>query len=81
MSRARAVHWVDLDKTLAVAECYGPTFQGEGPSAGRPALVLRLSRCNLACPSCDVPYTWDWARFSPAAESRRFSASELAKWV
>jgi organic radical activating enzyme len=35
-----------------------PSLQGEGPSAGRPCVFLRLSRCNLACHWCDTAYTW-----------------------
>ncbi|MCW1985753.1 UNVERIFIED_ORG: organic radical activating enzyme [Sphingomonas sp. R1F5B] len=34
------------------------SLQGEGPSAGRPSLFIRLSRCNLACHWCDTAYTW-----------------------
>ena len=34
------------------------SLQGEGPSAGRPSVFLRLSRCNLACRWCDTAYTW-----------------------
>ncbi len=37
------------------------SLQGEGPSAGRPSVFIRLSRCNLACVWCDTAYTW---RFS-----------------
>lgn len=69
---------------LIVAECFGdgqPTFQGEGPSCGTPALFIRLSRCNLTCSWCDTPYTWDWGRFNPQAESIRSSAEELAAWA
>ena len=54
--------------TLAVAEVFGPTFQGEGPSTGRRAGFVRLGRCNLDCRWCDTPYTWDWERFDPAVE-------------
>ena len=32
--------------------------QGEGPSAGKPCVFIRLSRCNLACTWCDTAYTW-----------------------
>jgi 7-cyano-7-deazaguanosine (preQ0) biosynthesis protein QueE len=53
---------------LAVAEVFGPTFQGEGPSMGRRCSFLRLSGCNLRCTWCDTPYTWDWSRYDPAAE-------------
>lgn len=42
------------------------TRQGEGPTAGRPAVFLRLHRCNLRCGAaggwrCDTWYTWDEA--------------------
>jgi 7-carboxy-7-deazaguanine synthase len=43
-----------------LSELFGPTFQGEGPSAGRRAAFLRLGLCNLDCSWCDTPYTWDW---------------------
>jgi 7-carboxy-7-deazaguanine synthase len=61
---------------LLVAEIFGPTFQGEGPSAGQLAVFVRLSRCNLACSWCDTPYTWDRTRFDLAAESRLMSQAE-----
>lgn len=69
---------------LIVAECFGvevPTFQGEGPSCGHPALFIRLSRCNLTCAKCDTKYTWDWSRFDPRTESARRTAAELADWA
>ena len=56
--------------TLVVSEVFGPTIQGEGPSAGRPAGFVRLGRCNLACDWCDSAYTWDWERYDPAEELR-----------
>lgn len=59
------------DGELVVAEVFGPTFQGEGPSTGRRAAFVRLGRCNLDCVWCDTPFTWDWDRFDPAAELRR----------
>jgi 7-carboxy-7-deazaguanine synthase len=45
---------------LTVSEVFGPTVQGEGPSAGRRCGFVRLGRCNLDCAWCDTPYTWDW---------------------
>lgn len=48
------------EQLLTVSEVFGPTFQGEGPSAGRRAMFVRLGRCNLDCKWCDTPYTWDW---------------------
>jgi organic radical activating enzyme len=64
-----------------VAELFGPTFQGEGPATGQRALFVRLSRCNLRCPPCDTPYTWDWTRFDPRSESRRMTVDEITEWV
>lgn len=51
------------DHLLYVAEVFGPTFQGEGPSRGRRAGFVRLGGCNLHCTWCDTPYTWDSDRF------------------
>lgn len=65
------------DGELVVAEVFGPTFQGEGPSTGRRAGFVRLGRCNLDCAWCDTPFTWDWERFDPAAELRRASVPSI----
>lgn len=32
------------------------TIQGEGPDAGRPAIFLRLAKCNLRCYFCDTEF-------------------------
>ncbi|WP_405842589.1 7-carboxy-7-deazaguanine synthase QueE [Streptomyces platensis] len=74
----------DMAFDLIVAECFGvdqPTFQGEGPSTGVPALFIRLSRCNLTCGWCDTKYTWDWKRFDPRKESRRRTVVDLLAWA
>ena len=34
------------------------TLQGEGITAGRPALFIRLQGCNLTCDWCDTKFTW-----------------------
>nr|WSW48661.1 7-carboxy-7-deazaguanine synthase QueE [Streptomyces sp. NBC_01001] len=69
---------------LIIAECFGvdqPTFQGEGPSCGCPALFIRLSRCNLTCDWCDTKESWDWSQFDPRAVSKRMSVAELLAWA
>lgn len=53
-------HAIDGNDLLVVNEIFGPTVQGEGPSAGRHCVFLRLGGCNLSCRWCDTPYTWDW---------------------
>lgn len=69
------------ERPLLVAEMFGPTVQGEGPSCGRQALFVRLSRCNLACPDCDTPFTWDWRRFDVSSETQRVPVREAISWV
>lgn len=44
---------------LHLAEVFGPTFQGEGPSLGRRCAFVRLAGCNLTCAACDTTYAWN----------------------
>ena len=60
-----------------VSEVFGPTLQGEGPSAGQAAGFVRLGRCNLACRWCDTPYTWDWESHDPAAELTTMAVDDV----
>lgn len=47
------------DKLMVTSVFY--TLQGEGPYAGRPAVFVRLSKCNLACDFCDTTFErGDW---------------------
>jgi 7-carboxy-7-deazaguanine synthase len=64
---------------LVVSEVFGPTFQGEGPSAGRRAGFVRLGRCNLSCVWCDSRHTWDWDRYDPALELSGIATIELVR--
>lgn len=66
---------------LRVAETFGPTFQGEGPSAGQRAVFIRLSGCPVRCSWCDEPQTWDWSRFDRRAESRPMTAEQVFAWA
>jgi 7-carboxy-7-deazaguanine synthase len=72
---------VTREPGLAVSEVFGPTFQGEGPSAGRLAAFIRLSGCPLSCQWCDTPWTWQWDRFDRRAEQRRITVPELLAWA
>lgn len=67
-------------RRLLVAEMF-TTVQGEGPSSGRQAVFVRLSRCNLSCPSCDTPFTWDTSRYDLRAETRPLRGEQIVTWV
>ncbi|GGS93394.1 7-carboxy-7-deazaguanine synthase QueE [Streptomyces chromofuscus] len=84
MTGSSAQAGVDREFWLIVSEVFGdtkPTFQGEGPSTGVPALFIRLAQCNLTCSWCDTKYTWDWKRYDIAKETHRRSVEELIAWA
>lgn len=56
---------------IDVNEIFGPTFQGEGSSAGQHCLFVRLAHCNLECSWCDTPYTWAFT--SPKMDKHKSS--------
>ena len=68
-------------QTLVVNECFGPTVQGEGASAGRRCGFVRLGRCNQQCQWCDEPQTWAWDRFDPAAELHEMAVDDVVAAV
>jgi 7-carboxy-7-deazaguanine synthase len=74
------------DTALAIAEAFGPTFQGEGPSIGRRCSFVRLSGCNQGYCWCDTPYTWDWGgvtghAYRRSEESHSLDAGAIFDWV
>jgi organic radical activating enzyme len=41
------------------------SIQGEGPTAGLPAVFIRLQGCSVGCRWCDTKYSWDPAGGRP----------------
>jgi 7-carboxy-7-deazaguanine synthase len=62
---------------LLVSEIF-ESVQGEGPSAGEPAVFLRLARCNLHCRYCDTRYTWDFERYRYEDEVHERGVTDVA---
>jgi len=55
------------------------SIQGEGISAGMPAVFLRLAFCNLRCDWCDTKYTWDWKHYDRREQVIEKSAQEIGR--
>ena len=60
-------------KTMRVKEIFY-SLQGEGTYTGRPAIFVRFSGCNLACPFCDTDFKGgdDYSEDSLIDEIRKF---------
>jgi len=56
-----------MPDTLIVNEIYR-TLQGEGTTAGRPCVIVRLTGCNLHCTWCDTAHARDEGREMTVAE-------------
>lgn len=67
--------------SLVVAEIFGCTVQGEGPSTGRRCSFVRLGGCNLSCTWCDTPETWDASRFDLRATLTRTPVGDIVRRV
>lgn len=65
---------------LKVSELFA-SIQGEGPSAGRPSVFLRLAQCNLHCAWCDTKYTWDFRTYRYEDEVRLESVESIARSI
>lgn len=70
-----------MTNLVPLSEAFGPTLQGEGPHAGRPASFLRLGGCNLSCSWCDSAYTWDAQRYSLREEIALLSVEEVLERI
>ena len=53
------------------------SIQGEGNNAGKHAVFLRTSECNLKCVWCDTKYTWDWKNYDYSKEVNEISIKEV----
>lgn len=65
---------------LRISELFA-SLQGEGASAGEPAVFLRLGDCNLNCRYCDTPYSWDWEHYERQKELSEQDVLEVASRV
>jgi organic radical activating enzyme len=66
--------------SLQISEVFA-SLQGEGPSAGQPAVFVRAANCNLACRWCDTRYSWDWRTYEVESHARRLEIAPLVDAV
>ncbi len=59
-----------MEKKIKVVEIFR-TVEGEGSWIGLPVSFIRLEGCNLRCPWCDTPYSYDGKTY------REYSLEEL----
>lgn len=64
INKQRAEQQLEDPDTILVHHVWA-TMQGEGPHAGRPAVFVRLTGCNIRCPACDTDYTSQRNSLSP----------------
>jgi hypothetical protein len=74
-------------RTARVSEIFGPTFQGEGNTAGERAIFIRFGLCNLDCGVggapmvCDTAYSWDDTQYDLDAELTTMTDLEIWETV
>lgn len=66
--------------TLEISEIFA-SVQGEGASAGQPALFVRLAVCNLRCTFCDTKYSWDFKAYRYEDEVTTVPLAELSTLI
>lgn len=70
-------YFKDADDKLFVTSIFF-TMQGEGPYRGKPALFVRLAKCNLGCSWCDAFFEdGDWLTVDEVLER---AAEEIHKY-
>jgi 7-carboxy-7-deazaguanine synthase len=62
-------------QSFPVIELFGPTVQGEGPEAGRPAYFIRFGACDFRCSWCDSLYAVDPGEIR--AHATQMSSAEI----
>lgn len=67
-----------MSSLIPVVETF-VSLQGEGPSAGEPALFLRLANCNLNCVWCDTRHSWDWDAYDKTEEVENVAHTALVE--
>lgn len=55
--------------TLPISEISGPVTIPHGRNAGTLCTLIRVGHCNLSCPGCTVPHTWDRRRYDVPTQS------------